>query len=98
MVTADSNLDNITKGIAHGAVDCIIKPFEMEQIKNTVQSHVASNKTRGQKLNPLPGYNARMAVKDACGSSKRKKKRLVWSRELDAKFVKAVQILEKGKY
>ncbi|MFQ6638297.1 hypothetical protein Gotur_015274 [Gossypium turneri] len=96
MVTADSNLENITKGLAHGAVDCIIKPFEMEQIKNTIQSHVASNKTRGQNLNPLPGSNARMAVKDACCSSKLKKKRLAWSRELDAKFVKAVQILEKG--
>ncbi|TYI79205.1 hypothetical protein E1A91_D05G006300v1 [Gossypium mustelinum] len=96
MVTADSNLENITKGLAHGAVDCIIKPFEMEQIKNTIQSHVASNKTRGQYLNPLPVSNARMAVKDACCSSKLKKKRLAWSRELDAKFVKAVQILEKG--
>ncbi|XWS73218.1 hypothetical protein CRYUN_Cryun02cG0108100 [Craigia yunnanensis] len=98
MVTGDGSLENITKGLVHGAVDYIIKPVGVQKIKNTIKHRVTLN-----NLKPFEHFNASVKVQeytniqsDNASSSNRRKKRVVWTPELDAKFVKAVQILEKS--
>ncbi|XP_022754188.1 two-component response regulator ARR12-like [Durio zibethinus] len=109
MVTGDGSLENIRKGLIYGAVDYMIKPIGVQEIKNTIQRCVTLNKIRDseqssdwqetsndQKLKPLEHSNAKVKIQsDGASSSSWKKKRLSWTPELDAKFVKAVQRLEK---
>ncbi|XVF34240.1 hypothetical protein REPUB_Repub18cG0042500 [Reevesia pubescens] len=117
MVTEDGSLENITKGLVYGAVDYIIKPIGVQEIKNTTSHFDTLNKFKeseqssdyqeasdDQILKPLEHSNASIKVEehkaniqsDDPSSSSRKKKRLVWTPELNAKFVKAVQILAKS--
>ncbi|XP_039028467.1 two-component response regulator ORR24-like [Hibiscus syriacus] len=74
MVTGDVSPENKTKGLSHGAVDCIRKRPEKEEIMNTIRHHF---------------------TQDGPSEKDGKKKRMVWTPGLDAKFVKSVQTLEK---
>ncbi|KAK6273005.1 hypothetical protein POUND7_010088, partial [Theobroma cacao] len=117
MVTGDGSLENIMKGLIYGAVDYIIKPVGVQEIKNTIWHSVTLNKmwdseqstdneetSDHQNLKPLDHSNATITVEDDtdnirlddASSSCQKKKRLAWTPELDAKFVKAVQTLSKS--
>ncbi|EOY19249.1 Type-b response regulator [Theobroma cacao] len=118
MVTGDGSLENIVKGLIHGAVDYIIKPVGVQEIKNSLwhcvslnnaywgsqQSMDSQESSDHQSLKPLEHSNASITVEDDkhstplddASSSCQKKRRLVWTPELDAKFVRAVQTLSKG--
>ncbi|XP_021296813.1 two-component response regulator ARR12-like [Herrania umbratica] len=118
MVTGDGSLENIIKGLNYGAVDYIIKPVGVQEIKDAIWHCVAPNNTDWgsqqstdthessdhQNVKPSEHSDASFTVEDDkhntplddASSSCQRKKRMVWTPELDAKFVRAVQTLSKG--
>ncbi|KAK8501258.1 hypothetical protein V6N13_026960 [Hibiscus sabdariffa] len=103
MVTGDSSPENKTKGFSHGALDCIKKCPKEEEIMNTIRHHLTHNKTRDhQNQKPLRDSDSRTQVQDQDARSDKdghsrngKKKRMVWTPELEEKFVNIVQKLDK---
>jgi len=45
-LTAENNLENITKGFKAGVVDYMMKPFEIEEIKNKIKTHLNFKKSK----------------------------------------------------
>ncbi|KAE8677223.1 hypothetical protein F3Y22_tig00111542pilonHSYRG00168 [Hibiscus syriacus] len=95
MVTGDLSPENKTKGLSHGAVDCIKKRPENEEIMNSVRRHFTRNKTIRDHQNQKRLRRSDSPTEDAPSDKDGKKKRMVWTPELDARFVKAVQTLGK---
>ncbi|KAK8644780.1 hypothetical protein V6N13_118649 [Hibiscus sabdariffa] len=90
MVTGDSSPENKTKGLSHGALDCIKKCPKEEEIMNTIRHHVRDHQ------NQKPQVQDQDAPSDKDGHSRNgKKKRMVWTPELEEKFVNIVHKLDK---
>ncbi|GMI92880.1 hypothetical protein HRI_002957300 [Hibiscus trionum] len=92
MVTGDSSPENKTKALSHGALDCIRKCPKEEEIMNTIRYNFTHNRHQNQK--PLRRLSNPL-TEDARSDKYGKKKRMVWTPELDAKFVNTVQTLDK---
>ncbi|KAJ0090792.1 hypothetical protein Patl1_14719 [Pistacia atlantica] len=100
MLSAHSDTKLVMKGISHGAVDYLLKPVRIEELKNIWQ-HVV----RKKKIDPKNQSKKRKDQDDDDDeeadeegnenedSSTQKKPRVVWSVELHRKFVAAVNQL-----
>ncbi|XP_057500306.1 two-component response regulator ORR23-like [Actinidia eriantha] len=111
MISANDNMESVMKGVRHGALDYLVKPVRIEELKNIWQ-HVVRKKLLEQTTgkvttdqNPMPLKRQRDKEEEKEEETKAqsdgelsgpKKHRLVWSKELHNKFVDALEQLGGG--
>lgn len=96
-MSSNSDTEVVLRGVTHGAVDYLLKPINIKELRNIWQ-HVVRQKAADDSA------NAHGAGTDASGKKRagdasdgrgvqQKKQRVVWSVELHQKFVNAVNLL-----
>ena len=99
-MSSNSDTEVVLRGVTHGAVDYLLKPINIKELRNIWQ-HVVRQKAADDSV-----ANAQGAAGADAGGKKRaagdaaegrggqqKKQRVVWSVELHQKFVNAVNLL-----
>ncbi|XAR51183.1 hypothetical protein NMG60_11005739 [Bertholletia excelsa] len=100
MISANEDTKSVMRSIEEGAVDYLLKPVRIEELKNIWQHLVRKKQKTNQNLLPLQRQGKgstgkkedKMSVQsDSESNTAHKKPRLMWTTELHQKFVGAVQ-------
>ena len=106
VMSSNSDTDVVLRGVVHGAVDYLLKPVNIKELRNIWQ-HVVRQRTSdettgvagqggGNETGMTDGKKRKDVVSGASGDTEgrgQKKQRVVWNPELHQKFVNAVNQL-----
>ncbi|KAK9802974.1 hypothetical protein WJX73_002283 [Symbiochloris irregularis] len=104
MMSSNGETSVVLRGVTHGAVDFLIKPVRIEELRNVWQHVVRRKRSTESQRDSLSGSEGSDDTKrserkrkeqrrdsDETGSAK--KQRVVWNQEMHQQFVEAVQAL-----
>eukprot|EP00793_Prasinoderma_coloniale_P003524 PRCOL_00002898-RA len=93
MMSSAGDTQIVMEGITHGAVDYLLKPVRIEELRNIWQHVVRRHQNQQRKITgEEEGGGSRRRDRDRDAPSN-KKQRVVWNVELHQKFVNAVNAL-----
>jgi len=102
MMSSNGSTEVVLRGITHGAVDYLIKPIRLEEVRNIWQHVIRRRQEPSQDASPPDPADSKPTKRKTNGQGKgdegketvpAKKPRVVWSAELHQKFVDAVNQL-----
>ncbi len=108
MMSSDGDTNVVLRGVTHGAVDFLIKPVRIEELRNVWQHVIRRRSTQlTASMDGAPDHESEGQTTSRCGKRKEnevmrvehegggggKKPRVVWSVEMHQQFVYAVNTL-----
>jgi SHAQKYF class myb-like DNA-binding protein len=108
MMSSDGDTNVVLRGVTHGAVDFLIKPVRIEELRNVWQHVIRRKSTQlTVSMDGVPDHESEGQTTSRCGKRKEnevmrvehegggggKKPRVVWSVEMHQQFVYAVNTL-----